>query len=184
MQGAGRAYGARVTEVLLAALLLAWRRWGERVWGVDVEVHGREAELDAGVDVTRTVGWFTAIYPLALELPPEWREAGEWSEEGVVGEYGALLKGVKERMRGVPGGGIGYGVLRYTGRDEAVRRRLAECAPARVSFNYLGQFDGILGAGGEFRAAEERAGRAQAEGSEQEHELGGAACGGGGSTSA
>jgi non-ribosomal peptide synthase protein (TIGR01720 family) len=163
-----------VTEVLLAGLLVAWQEWsGERVLGVDVEVHGREAELvGGGVDVTRTAGWFTGVYPLVLAVPGEWREED--------GEYGAVLKSVKEQLRRVPGGGLGYGLLRYLGRDEAVRRRLAECGEARLSFNYLGQFDGVLGGSAEFAAAAERAGRAQADESEREHELSvGASVGGG-----
>ena len=173
LQEVGRAYGTRVTEVLLAGLLVAWEQWrGERVLGVDVEVHGREAELVGGVDVTRTAGWFTGVYPLVLALPGEWGEAG--------GAYGAVLKSVKEQLRAVPGGGLGYGLLRYLGRDERVRRRLAEGGAAQLSFNYLGQFDGVLGGSEEFAAAWERAGRAQAEESEREHELSvGASVGGG-----
>jgi amino acid adenylation domain-containing protein/non-ribosomal peptide synthase protein (TIGR01720 family) len=173
LQEVGRAYGTRVTEVLLAGLLVAWEEWsGERVLGVDVEVHGREAELVGGVDVTRTAGWFTGVYPLVLALPGEWAAAGD--------AYGAVLKSVKEQLRAVPGGGLGYGLLRYLGRDERVRRRLAEGGEARLSFNYLGQFDGVLGGSEEFTVAWEGAGRAQAEESEREHELSvGASVGGG-----
>ena len=114
--------GARVQEVLLTALgrvLCGWS--GAAGVLVEVEGHGRE-EVGAGVDVTRTVGWFTTIYPLWLEC------GGERSEA-------EALAAVRERVRGVPGGGLGYGVLKYLGG-----RELAS-AGAGVSFNYLGRFD-------------------------------------------
>ena len=53
-----------------------------------------------GVDLSRTVGWFTTVYPALLELPES-------------GDAGAALKAVKEQLRAVPGRGIGYGLLRY-----------------------------------------------------------------------
>ena len=36
---------------------------------IDLEGHGREEELVGGVDLSRTVGWFTSVYPVVLELP-------------------------------------------------------------------------------------------------------------------
>ncbi|MGA6168322.1 non-ribosomal peptide synthase/polyketide synthase [Amycolatopsis magusensis] len=120
-------YRTQVNDVLLAALGRVLGEWTGGVPVVDVEGHGRE-DLFEGVDLSRTVGWFTSIFPVALDVPEDW---------------GVALKSVKEQLRAVPRRGIGYGALRY----------LAGTAPAidpQVSFNYLGQFDE---AGGElFRA--------------------------------
>jgi non-ribosomal peptide synthase protein (TIGR01720 family) len=125
----GEGYRAQVEEVLLCAVLEACRRWsGERVQVVEVEGHGRE-ELSRQVDVTRTVGWFTTKYPVVVEL----------SESGAVVES---LKRVKEALRGVPGRGIGYGLLRYLSERAEVRAGLQRGEVWQLSFNYLGQVDG------------------------------------------
>ncbi len=99
-----RAYRTRINEVLVTGMEMGLSRWmrGQRV-KMDVEGHGRQ-EIGEGVDVTRTVGWFTAIYPVVLELGEE--------------EIGERLKRVKEEMRRVPGGGIGYGLLKYGDQQE------------------------------------------------------------------
>ncbi|MGH3611415.1 MAG: amino acid adenylation domain-containing protein, partial [Pseudonocardia sp.] len=117
-------YRTQVNDVLLAALGVVLAGWTgcERVL-VDVEGHGRE-ELFEGVDLSRTVGWFTTIFPVALELGGE-------------RDWGVRLKSVKEQLRGVPRRGIGYGALRYL--TETIG--LAGAAAPQVSFNYLGQFD-------------------------------------------
>jgi non-ribosomal peptide synthase protein (TIGR01720 family) len=136
---AGRAYNTRITELLLAALARAWRRWsGQSRVRVELEGHGREQEEVGGADVTRTVGWFTTIYPVTV--------AG-------TGEVGECVKWAKEELRGVPAGGLGYGVLRYLGEGEG-----AGWPEPEVIFNYLGQFDQVLGEDGGFSPAEEDAG--------------------------
>ncbi|WP_337824960.1 non-ribosomal peptide synthase/polyketide synthase [Amycolatopsis sp. A1MSW2902] len=113
-----QAYRTQVNDVLLAALGRVLGVWTGHLPVIDLEGHGRE-ELFDGVDLSRTVGWFTSIFPVALDVPDGW---------------GAALKAVKEQLRAVPRRGIGYGALRY----------LAGSAPViepQVSFNYLGQFD-------------------------------------------
>jgi non-ribosomal peptide synthase protein (TIGR01720 family) len=121
-----KAYHTQIQEVLLAALAQALVGWtGERQVRVDVEGHGREG-LFEDVDVTRTVGWFTVIYPVMLE----------WGS----GDVGEELKAVKERLRRVPHGGIGYGLLRYQREEAEVEEKLRAIPPAEVVFNYLGQF--------------------------------------------
>ncbi len=97
-------FRARVDDVLLAALgrvLCGWTGAGRVL--VDVEGHGRE-ELFDGVDVSRTVGWFTSVYPVALED----------DADPVV-----LLKRTKEALRAVPNRGVGFGALRYLGGERA-----------------------------------------------------------------
>ena len=124
------AYRTQMNDVLLAALGQAVRGWtGRGAVLVDVEGHGREAVFE-GVDLSRTVGWFTSLFPVRLEV------------DGGAGP-GAVLCSVKEQLRGVPGRGLGYGVLRYLHSDDEVRRALG-AARAEVSFNYLGQLDQAL----------------------------------------
>ncbi|HEY2961417.1 MAG TPA: amino acid adenylation domain-containing protein [Pyrinomonadaceae bacterium] len=147
-----RVYNTQIGDVLLAALAGAHQRWsGERLLVVDAEGHGREALFD-DVDLTRTVGWFTSIYPVLLELP-----AGS--------DYGERLKSIKEQVRRVKHGGVGYGVLRYLSSDEAVRRQLAAQTQAEISFNYLGRYEQAMSEmkeAGLFRAAPERPGTLRA----------------------
>ncbi len=140
------AYRAQIQEVLLAALARAFEGWsGEPRLLVDLEGHGRE-ELFADVDLSRTAGWFTTLYPVLLEL----------ERSGAPGE---ALRAVKEQLRAVPRRGIGYGLLRYSD-DRQTSERLAAMPQAEVLFNYLGQFDQVLsdaslfGSAGESRGAE------------------------------
>ncbi|MFE7469452.1 condensation domain-containing protein, partial [Streptomyces sp. NPDC057499] len=122
-------YRTQVNDVLLTALARVLRGWtGRDRVPVLLEGHGRE-ELFAGVDLTRTVGWFTSVYPVALGLSGE--------VLGGVDAWGRDLKAVKEQLRAVPDRGVGYGALRYLGGGLA--------APAhgdpQISFNYHGHFD-------------------------------------------
>jgi len=124
-------YHTQITEVLLTALVEAHWRWrGASALKVAVEWHGRE-EAVAGVELTRTVGWFTSLWPVVLE-----REAG--SEEKVIGER---LKRVKERLRAVKESGIWYGMMRYLHPSASVREQFRQLGEAEISFNYLDQLD-------------------------------------------
>ena len=128
LQEVPSAYNIRINEVLLTALVQSFNQWtGERGILFDLEGHGRE-ELFEDVDLSRTVGWFTSIFPVWLEL-------GEASHPG------EALKSVKEQLRHIPHRGIGYGILRYLSQDAAVRWQLQTFPQAEVIFNYLGQFD-------------------------------------------
>ncbi|GAA3887070.1 hypothetical protein GCM10022243_59820 [Saccharothrix violaceirubra] len=112
-------YRTQVNDVLLAALGRVLADWtGRSRVLVDLEGHGRE-ELFDDLDTSRTVGWFTTLFPVALDLPDA--------------DWGTTLKAVKEQLRAVPRKGIGYGALRHlAGADIA--------ADPRVGFNYLGRF--------------------------------------------
>ncbi|HEX6292064.1 MAG TPA: amino acid adenylation domain-containing protein, partial [Herpetosiphonaceae bacterium] len=118
-------YHTQITDVLLTALVEALAPWtGERRLRLDLEGHGRE-DLFAEVDLARTVGWFTALYPVLLDLR-------------AVTAPGAALTTVKEALRAVPQRGLSYGLLRYlnTSEDTAALRT---ATPVEVRFNYLGQ---------------------------------------------
>jgi len=140
---AGRVYEAQFHELLLTALATTLKRWiGQGPLLIDLEGHGREEILD-GEDVSRTIGWFTTIFPVALN---------------VVGtDLPASVRRVRDQLRGIPNKGIGYGLLRYRGNEEAIRK-LRALPQAEVSFNYLGQLDNVLPSPDAFNLARESAG--------------------------
>lgn len=117
-------------ELLLSAVTSALAEWmgGARVL-IDLEGHGR-ADLFLGLDVSRTVGWFTSIYPVVFEVPSG---ASSWQ----------VLKAIKQQLRQVPHKGLGYGLLRYLQPDDEVHRRVRDLPQAEISFNYLGQLDHV-----------------------------------------
>ncbi|TBV11938.1 non-ribosomal peptide synthetase, partial [Phytopseudomonas dryadis] len=125
LQEAPAAYRTQVNDLLLAALIRVLARWtGHGAQLIQMEGHGRE-DFFEGVDLTRTVGWFTSLYPLRLVSDDD---------------LGLCIKQVKEQLRAVPTKGIGYGILLSFAQAQ-VRARLAVLPTPRVSFNYLGQFD-------------------------------------------
>ncbi|NVI92301.1 non-ribosomal peptide synthetase [Actinomadura sp. BRA 177] len=132
------AFHGRVNDVLLTGLALAvaeWRRErgtsDETAVLIDLEGHGRE-EIVPGVDLSRTAGWFTSIYPVRLDAgcvePADVREGGQ--------AMGTALKRVKEQLREIPDNGIGYGLLRHL--NPAAGTSLAAAHP-QIAFNYLGR---------------------------------------------
>lgn len=123
-----QAYQTQVNDVLLTALVQAFSAWTkQRKLLVNLESHGRE-EIFTNLNLSRTIGWFTNLFPVFLEL-----------EETV--SPGEALKAIKEQLRNIPNRGIGYGVLRYLSPDLSVRESLSAMPQAEVCFNYLGQFD-------------------------------------------
>ncbi|MFE3143890.1 amino acid adenylation domain-containing protein [Streptomyces scopuliridis] len=135
------AFHGGVNDVLLTALALAvadWRRRKNRGDAtsllVDLEGHGREDIAD-GADLSRTVGWFTSLYPVRLDPgTPDWGEV--WAGGPGVGR---VLKLVKEQLRAVPDNGIGYGLLRHLNPDTAPA--LAALPAPQIGFNYLGRLE-------------------------------------------
>ncbi|NLC70356.1 MAG: hypothetical protein GX751_03230, partial [Desulfuromonadaceae bacterium] len=124
LTAAPAAYHASPEDLLLAALCLGLERWtgnslAEGVL-INLEGHGRE-NLIAGADPSRTVGWFTSLYPVRL------RTGRDISD---------TLITIKEALHDIPGRGVGYGLLRYQGHEELA------CEP-QVAFNYLGRFTNL-----------------------------------------
>lgn len=145
LREAPAAYRTQVNDLLLAALARSVGGWsGQDAVLVELEGHGRE-DVFAGADVSRTVGWFTTAYPVLLPVVPE---------------TGALIRQTKERLRSVPQRGLGYGVLRYLGTPEQ-RAALSGLPVPRITFNYLGQFDGSFGEAALLAPAAESAGAAR-----------------------
>ncbi|HKQ08248.1 MAG TPA: amino acid adenylation domain-containing protein [Blastocatellia bacterium] len=124
-------YRVQVEDILLTALVQAVACWtGSSRLLVDLESHGRH-DLLPGVDISRTVGWFTTRFPVLLD-------AGDSPAPG------AALRSIKEQLRRLPQHGTGYGLLRYLSGDAAVAARLRACQQAQISFNYVGQFDQVF----------------------------------------
>ncbi len=132
------AFHAGVQDILLIAFGLAWTQFlsTSTPIGIDVEGHGRQEELAPHVDLSRTVGWFTTKYPVALKFGGpvgglSWGQvtAGEDA-------LGALIKDAKEQLRALPDG-LTYGLLRYL----APEFDLGGSDPV-IGFNYLGRLGG------------------------------------------
>jgi amino acid adenylation domain-containing protein/non-ribosomal peptide synthase protein (TIGR01720 family) len=156
LQQVPKVYHTQINDVLLAALgRVCADLTGSRQVLVDLEGHGRE-EVLSGMDLSQTVGWFTAIYPMLLEAEENW-------------DPGRALKQTKEQLRQVPNRGFGYGVLRYICEEENLRRELAELPQAEISFNYLGQFDQIFRESKLFIPAQESSGRSVSRENRRQH---------------
>ncbi|MEH1817514.1 MAG: amino acid adenylation domain-containing protein [Nostoc sp.] len=126
LQDVPGAYNTQINDVLLTALVQTFTRWtGSHSLLIDLEGHGRE-DLFEDVDLSRTVGWFTSIFPVLLKLEDR-------------NDPGEVIKSVKEQLRRIPNRGIDYGIWRYLSSDES--DRLKAFPKAELSFNYLGQFD-------------------------------------------
>ncbi|MEV0124376.1 amino acid adenylation domain-containing protein [Streptomyces sp. NPDC050703] len=137
------AFHCGVDDILLATLAGAvghWRPDAAAGLLVDVEGHGREP-LD-GVDLLRTVGWFTSVRPVRLEVAAEHLDAAMAGGAAA----GSLVKAVKEQARAVPGDGLGHELLRHL---NPVTGPVLRAAPAaQIGFNYLGRFAAGGDAGG------------------------------------
>ncbi|MBD1806825.1 amino acid adenylation domain-containing protein [Microcoleus sp. FACHB-SPT15] len=145
LQDVPAVYRTQIDDVLLTALVHAFANWtGERSLLVNREGHGREEIFD-NVDLSRTVGLFSSIFPMLLDL-------GEASNSG------EALKAVKEQLRSIPNRGIGYGLLRYLSDNREIVESLRSLPSAEVVFNYLGQFDQTLAESSLFKLAHESTG--------------------------
>jgi amino acid adenylation domain-containing protein/FkbH-like protein/non-ribosomal peptide synthase protein (TIGR01720 family) len=140
LQRAPAAYNTQINDLLLAALGPSLSHWvGSDYVALNLEGHGRE-DMFEGVDLSRTVGWFTSIYPVRIHLPK--------------GDLGAVVKSVKEQLRTIPARGIGFGLLRYLVQDE----RLRSAPEPGILFNYLGQLDQVVAGSRLFDFAPEQTG--------------------------
>jgi amino acid adenylation domain-containing protein/non-ribosomal peptide synthase protein (TIGR01720 family) len=143
-------YKTQINEVLLTALVRTFRQWtGSSSLLLDLEGHGRE-EIIEGMDVSRTIGWFTSVFPVVLDV-----------EESLSPIDG--LRCVKEQLRAIPHRGIGYGLLRYSSDRAAVKDQLRALCNAEIRFNYLGQQDRLLPDSSIFRFAQHSSGPSQSQ---------------------
>ncbi|MFB7211621.1 amino acid adenylation domain-containing protein [Streptomyces sp. NPDC056255] len=134
------AFHGGVNDGLLTGLALALAQWRARRGITEssalirLEGHGREEELVPGADLSRTVGWFTSMFPVRLDV------AGCDMQEALAGgaAAGRAVKAVKEQLRALPDKGMGFGLLRYL--NPATARELSAYEMGQIGFNYLGRF--------------------------------------------
>ena len=128
----GKKYGAEINDLLLTGLALSLReQFGISKTKILMEGHGREA-VSSNINISRTVGWFTSVYPFSLDISNT--------------EQPALVS-IKEDLRSIPNKGIGYGILNFLDRS------FNQISSASVQFNYLGDFNDIEGSGTESRGS-------------------------------
>lgn len=152
------AFHTSVNEVLLTALSLALARWrkhlgqGQTFAHIELEGHGRENRalvpfLGREADLSRTIGWFTTLFPVVVDPGSQDAEPGT---EALV----AALKRVKDQLADVPNQGLSWGVGRYLAEQGNRFESRPDC---QVLFNYLGRFGSSAHAGGPDGAAKNAA---------------------------
>lgn len=130
-----------INEVLLTALSISLARWRRQLGQqqtfahIELEGHGREGRavlplLGREADLSRTVGWFTTLFPIVVD-------PGELAENPSQQALAAALKRVKDQLAKVPSQGLSWGVSRYL---DSAENQLTERPDCQVLFNYLGRF--------------------------------------------
>ncbi|GAA0268070.1 non-ribosomal peptide synthetase [Pseudomonas rhodesiae] len=146
LQQAPAAYRTRINDLLLTALARVICQWtGHASSLIQLEGHGREDLFD-DIDLSRTLGWFTSVFPVRLTPADSLADS---------------IKQIKEQLRAIPDNGLGFGALRYLG-DDATRQAFSRLPVPRITFNYLGQVDASFDQpDGLFATASESAGAEQ-----------------------
>ena len=115
------AYNTQINDILLSALVKVLGEWAEnRNILIDLEGHGRE-DLFVDVDLSRTVGWFTSIFPVLLQIPD-------------IQQPGEIIKSIKEQLRAIPQKGIGYGILKYLCESETIQEKIKRIPTPEIQF--------------------------------------------------
>ncbi len=121
---ANEIYGIDLNDVLIIALVITLNKITKQSDIVlEIERHGRE-ELNESVDISRTVGWFTSMFPILLNVGDK--------------NLSDNIKSLKEQLKNIPNQGFNYSVLQH------ISDKLHKNEPKRIRFNYLGDFDNIL----------------------------------------
>ena len=125
IQEAPKAYHTEVNDLLLTAFAYALKDMNHNdTQAITLEGHGRE-DIDASIDHSRTIGWFTTKFPVKLNIQNNLKES---------------IQLIKESLRNIPNKGIGFGAFAAKKESNYSHRNLAP-----VSFNYLGQFENKAG---------------------------------------
>ncbi|MGD2087201.1 MAG: amino acid adenylation domain-containing protein [Candidatus Aminicenantes bacterium] len=130
LEKVNKAFGTEINDIQLTALVLGIKEtFAHEQVLLMLESHGRE-EIMENMDVKRTIGWYTCLYPVLLDA----------SSGSCEDNLARLIKENKERLRRIPNKGIGYGILKYLTAEEFKREIQFKLNP-QICFNYLGQFD-------------------------------------------
>ena len=157
-QEAPRAYHTQVNELLLTAITLALSKFsGEPHLLVDLEGHGRESPVE-GLDVSRTVGWFTAVYPVWLRLE---RQMGP----------GEAIKTIKEQIRAVPRQAVTFGLLRHLSEKPEMVEPIRRLPVPEVIFLFTGRTESDVADSSLFCLAKESSGPTQDDSQRRHHLL-------------
>ena len=133
-----KVYNTKINDLLLTALIIAYKSWtNETRLLINLEGHGREYLFEKA-DVSRTVGWFTTIFPVLLD-------------SGVSNNIGDIIKKVKEDLRKIPENGIGYGILRYLSSGKQISGINDDTGKPGIIFNYLGQMSDTVSKDSEWK---------------------------------
>ncbi len=137
---------ATITDFLLTALMQALVPWiGTNSIVIDLESHGRKEVDENNIDISRTVGWFTSLFPVLLSLNDGHSLTG-------------ILSNIREQLHRIPGLGISYGLVRYPPERAEIADKLKHLPRSEVLFNYVGQIDQALPESGMFRLSMQRVG--------------------------
>ncbi|BBB56342.1 non-ribosomal peptide synthetase [Candidatus Megaera polyxenophila] len=141
LQKVHKAYRTEISDILLTALVLGFGDLtGNYTLNIAFEGHGRE-EIIEGIDLSRTIGWFTTIFPVVLVVdnPNDLERA---------------IKIIKENIRTIPNKGIGYGIIKHL-RPKVLTKNKSP----QIIFNYLGRWDNVTSLNNLFSFAPESSGR-------------------------
>ena len=128
LTAAAKAFSCKINEVLLSALLMSIIKWtGMSEVYFNLDGHGRE-DFSGSQDISRTVGWFTSIFPVYLSC--------ELSDDAF-----SILHKVKRQLSDIPNKGFAFGLLKYLSQDKKIRNTLSSLPEPDISFNYFGKFD-------------------------------------------
>ncbi|MCB2311584.1 condensation domain-containing protein [Clostridium tagluense] len=156
LNNTNQAFGTEINDILLTALALSGNEtFGNSKILVELEGHGREQIIN-NIDISRTVGWFTSLFPVLLDVSYK-------------DNLSRQIKEVKENLRKVPNKGIGYNILKnLLGRENIMELNLNYIP--QVCFNYLGQFDAEINKSS-FKASDEYAGNTQSQNRQAKYEI-------------
>lgn len=153
-----KTYNTQINDILLTSLLTSYRKWSkkEKLF-INLEGHGRE-EIPGTADISRTVGWFTSIFPVLLD-------------SAVSDDKGDIIKSVKETLRRNPDGGISYGMLRYISEDALIKSEMLKIPEPEIVFNYLGQINKIINGDQEWKLGDRLIVLSRNENGKRKHKL-------------
>src|SRR5690625_5943015 len=132
VRGLARAFGCHLNYILITALLISVKEWrGRNYLCLDLEGHGRES-VDTNIDISKTIGWFTSIFPVLLQT----KKNGEDISETINNVHNTLSK--------IPHRGLFFGMFRYQEKDTKLKLNLLNILKRHLKFNYLCKFDQVF----------------------------------------